>query len=140
MESRSPSASSCSRGGGAAIVSAASESRAHTELASTHLPRATGTIDTTNASPSAAADVTRPSPAPLGRLDLERQTVDLRGVVDVDEVLLGHQLDLRIAQDSHAVFFDGFPVVRDHVFGRLAHVLDHDLGHRPHPTVACGRA
>src|SRR4029450_11097630 len=57
-----------------------------------------------------AVDVTRPS-APLGRLDLERQTVDLRGVVDVDEVLLGHQLDFRIAQDSHAVFFDGFPVV-----------------------------
>jgi hypothetical protein len=54
-----------------------------------------------------AVDVTRPS-APLGRLDLERQTVDLRGVVDVDEVLLGHQLDLRIAQDSHAVFFDDF--------------------------------
>jgi hypothetical protein len=26
------------------------------------------------------------SPAPLGRLDLVRQTVDLRGVVDVDEV------------------------------------------------------
>jgi hypothetical protein len=65
-----------------------------------------------------AVDVTRPS-APLGRLDLERQTVDLRGVVDVDEVLLGYQLDLRIAQDSHAVFLDGFPVVRDHVFGRL---------------------
>jgi hypothetical protein len=121
-------------------VSAASESRAHTELASTPLPRATGTIDITDASPSGAADVTRPSPAPLGRLDLERQTVDLRGVVDVDEVLLGHQLDLRIAQDSHAVFFDGFPVVRDHVFGRLAHVLDYDLGHRPHPTLACGRA
>jgi hypothetical protein len=25
------------------------------------------------------------------------------------------------------VFFDGFPVVRDHVFGRLAHVLDMTL-------------
>jgi hypothetical protein len=40
-----------------------------------------------------------PSAAPLSRLDLE-QMVDLRGVVDGDEVLLGHQLDLRIAQDS----------------------------------------
>jgi hypothetical protein len=56
------------------------------------------------------------------------------------EVLLGHQLDLRIAHDSHAVFLDGFPVVRDHVFGRLAHVLDYDLGHRPHPTLAGAQA
>ncbi|MGH2779380.1 MAG: hypothetical protein ACRDJB_12135 [Actinomycetota bacterium] len=61
---------------------------------------------------------------------LDRQAVDLRGVVDVDVILLGHQHDLRIAQDSHAVFFDGFPVVRDHVFGGLAHVLNDDLGHR----------
>jgi hypothetical protein len=27
------------------------------------------------------------------------------------------------------LFFDGFPVVRDHVFGRLAQLLDYDLGH-----------